>query len=304
MLDMDSQSNVTTIIVNWNTGKLLKECLQSLAQLPEKDLIAEVIVVDNASSDDSFNQVKSVDIGRPTMLMSLPKNIGFAAANNIGLRRRRDKESHVLLLNPDTVVQAGVIRAALTELSEQPKTGVVGVKLLEEDGDIQRSVRTFPNGAVLAFLFLKLNRLRPRSPMWQRYLQTDFDYTKRQVVDQVMGAFFFIRNAALEKVGWLDEGFWVWFEEVDYCQRAMEAGWEITYIPNGSVMHYGGVSFHQLVGLRKTLPFLDSALRYARKHLSFVSYLGLLGLWPVAVLLALPASLFHVVKRYKNRERL
>ncbi len=295
---------VSVIIVNWNTGKLLRECLESLAALPEKDLIAEVTVVDNASSDDSFSQAKSVEIGVPTTLMGLHENIGFAAANNMAIRQRRDKTSHVLLLNPDTQVKSGAIGAGVKEFADNPKTGVAGLHLLNPDGSTQPSVRNLPTLAILVFLFLKLHRLFPRAKAWCAYMATGFNYRERQVVNQVMGAVFFIRQEVLEKIGLLDEKFWVWFEEVDYCQRALAAGWNVIYTPAGEVTHYQAASFSQLVGLRRTLPFLKSSLRYARKHLGVFSWSLLVCLWPLAVLVALPSALRHIRQRSSNQARL
>ncbi|MBI3255874.1 MAG: glycosyltransferase family 2 protein [Candidatus Andersenbacteria bacterium] len=289
---------LTIVIVNWNTGKLLKECLASLAALPEKDKIAEVIVVDNSSSDDSCQQAKAVEIGIPMTFMQLPKNIGYAAANNMALRARRDKASHVLLLNPDTQVRPGALTAGLDELERDGTHGVVGLKLVNPDGSPQPSVRSLPRLPVFLFIFLKMHRLR------QQLMEPVFDYEKRAEVGQVMGAAFFINRALLEKIGLLDEKFWIWFEEVDYCKRARDAGYKVIYTPAGVVMHHGGTSFGQLVGLKKSLPLLRSAQWYVRKHIGFFPYLACALLWPVALLLSVPASLLHLVEKARNKSRL
>src|SRR3989344_3915538 len=188
---------ITIIIVNWNTGKLLTQCLESLAVLPEKDLISEVTIVDNYSSDDSYIQAKRIDIGVPTSFVRLPKNVGFAAANNIAIRQRRDKGSHVLLLNPDTQVKAGAIAAGLHELEHTERAGVVGIKLINIDGTIQQSVRRLPTLPVFLFFFLKLHRLFPDSSLWHKYMQHAFEYEKKASVEQVMGAAFFINQKLL-----------------------------------------------------------------------------------------------------------
>lgn len=295
---------ITIIIVNWNTGKLLTQCLESLAALPEKELIAEVAVIDNFSSDDSYIRAKRVDIGVPTSFVRLPKNVGFAAANNLAIRQRRDKSSHVLLLNPDTQVIAGAIAAGLHELEHTKLAGIVGVKLISIDGTIQHSVRRLPTLPVFLFFFLKLHRLFADSEIWHTYMQHTFEYEKRAFVEQVMGAVFFIKQELLAQIGMLDEKFWIWFEEVDFCKRALSAGWHVIYTPAGSVMHYGGSSFNQLVGLQKTLPFLASSLRYAYKYFSLPAYVLLLILWPVAVLISLPTSFIHARVRDANESRL
>jgi GT2 family glycosyltransferase len=294
---------LTIVIVNWNTGKLLSQCLESIQSLPEKTMISEVMVIDNKSKDDSWIIAKRVEIGVPTTFVALPENVGFAAANNVGIRQRRDKASHVLLLNPDTQVKAGGIAAGLHELEHHEKTGIVGVKLVNPDGTIQPSVRNLPTFPVLLFLFFKLQRLFPSAHLWQQYMRRNLTYEERHSVGQVMGAAFLIRREVLEEIGLLDEKFWVWFEEVDFCTRAKKAGWQVVYTPSGSIMHYGGVSFNQLVGLSKTLPFLKSALRYARKHLSWIAFGCLLLVWPFSVCLALPALIVHIYQRQHNPTR-
>jgi len=120
------------------------------------------------------------------------------------------------------------------------------------------------------------------------------NYEQEQAVDQVMGAVFMIRGKLLEEVGLLDEGYWLWFEEVDYCRRAKEQGWQVWYAPQGECVHYGGVSFGQLVGFRKTWPWLRSMHRYAKKHMGWETRLLIYLLSPVYVVLSLLAILGHV----------
>lgn len=292
---------LSIVIVNWNTGKRLAACLFSLAHLPDKALIQKIWVVDNNSSDTSLEEAKAVDTGVLTEFISLPKNGGFARANNVALRKIQAAGlTHVFLLNPDTEVRAGAIRTLLTLLDSQARAGIVGPKLLNVDGSIQPSVRRFPTLTVFLWLFLKLSRLWVRIPFWKRYMETDFDYERSQRVDQVMGAAFLIRDEALTTIGLLDENFWIWFEEVDYCKRARAAGWEVWFQPVAEVVHYGGVSFNQLLGARRTVPFLNSAMYYVTKHHSILARLILSLFYSVAVLLSLPASIFHYFFKRKN----
>ena len=135
-------------------------------------------------------------------------------------------------------------------------------------------------------------------------MQTSFDYGQEAYVDQVMGAAFLIRNELLTQIGFLDTAFWIWFEEVDYCKRAQDAGWKILYTPNATVMHHKGASFHQLIGLRKTKPFLASSLVYVKKHLGMPSYAMLLILYPAAIAIASMASIAHLAKQRENTKRL
>lgn len=289
---------ITVVIVNWNTGRLLAACLEAIAKLPEKKVISEVIVVDNFSADDSYIFAKRVDVGRPTTFVRLPENVGYAAANNLAIRRRRDEDSHILLLNPDTQVRPGSIMAACTEFEQHQQVGVVGVKLLNADHSLQPSVRQLPTFSVFISIFLKMHRLR------QHLMEPAFDYSKRAVVEQVMGAGFFIRNEVIQAIGLLDERFWIWFEEVDFCKRVQDAGYQVVYTPAGEIMHHGASSFSQLVGLQKSLPLLRSALWYVRKHLGIAPFLVCLALWPLAVLFSIPASVLHQFQRQGKRPRL
>lgn len=296
---------ISIIIVNWNTGALLAQCLASIKALPEQALLADIIVVDNASHDHSLEQARmQMGSWEKVTFLEPGENLGFAKANNIGIQKRTDKTSHVLLLNPDTKVLPGSISALLEVLVKQPQVGIVGPVLLNADGSQQESVRGFPSLLTMIVLFLKLNRFAYSLHMLSRYFLQDFNYRKQHVVDQVMGACFLIRNRTFQQVGTLDEAFWVWFEEVDYCKRAKRQGWDTLYTPNAQVIHYGGISFHQLLGFSKTVPMLRSALHYTRKYLGVVSVTVLYFLFPVSLLLSLPSTGLHMLVLVKNKRRL
>lgn len=293
---------VTIIIVNWNTGGLLHRCLLSLAALPERVLIDRVLVVDNASTDDSMKQAKAARLPLPTEFIGLPHNVGFARANNIAWRKVR-QNSHILLLNPDTEVRAGAVQV-MVDAFKADRVGIVGPRLVNPDGSGQLSVRQFPTLAVFVILFLKLHRIFAGLPAWQRYMQAAFDYTKPAAVDQVMGAAFLVRNTAWESIGLLDERFWIWFEEVDYCKRAKAAGWMVHYTPMATVVHHGAASFSQLFGPRKSWLFLRGALQYAHKHLGLAAWVLLWVLVPFSLALSLPAGIVHAMSRQRNQKLL
>lgn len=256
-------------IVNWNTGQLLAQCLQSLLKLPadEQGMIESIVVIDNASSDNSLEQARQAI--QPSSLVTFKaqaENIGFAKANNIVISEFAETHD-ILLLNPDTVVLPGAISAMRQVLAENPKAGIIGPRLLNADGSLQPSVRALPGWAVLLFFLLKLNRFWPNARLWREYVQRDFNYTRQQPAAQVMGAAFLIRSKTAQEIGGLDEKFWLWFEEVDYCKRAAQAGWEVWYTPTAQIIHFGGVSFGQWGSWRRYGQFMRSAARYAHKHL-------------------------------------
>jgi len=290
---------LSVIIVNWNTGNLLKKCVESLIALPELSAIRHIAIVDNASSDNSYVIPVYKQRGN-IVLLQQKANLGFAKANNIAweyIKKHGGKQDHILLLNPDTEVQAGAIESMLDALVRNPKAGIIGPKLIETNGSVQMSVRSFPSLGIFMLFFLKLHRVFSSSPLWKKYMMKSFDYNTEQTVDQVMGAAFLIRNSVLQKIGLLDESFWIWFEEVDYCKRAQDADWNTVYTPNATIFHYGNISFQQVSGLKKAALFNQSSLLYAKKHLGFTAYILLLALYPIGIIIAMLAMLFQARKQ-------
>ena len=293
---------VIIIVVNWNTGDYLARCLRSLARLPERSVISEVVVVDNASTDGSLATAQAAmapdDNKLPVRFIAQAYNVGFARANNTVLNELIDegRPENVLLLNPDTEVRPQAIANMLAALAHD-RVGMVGPQLLNSDGTFQPSVRSFPTLPVFVFFFLKLHYLWPQAPWWRRYLCADFDPARPQNVDQVMGAALLARHEMIREIGILDEGFWIWFEEVDWCKRAVAAGWNIVYTPAAQVLHRGGVSFNQVRGVRKTWLWSVSSIRYAQKHLGMVPMMVLVLLLPVTLAVSLPAVLVRLYRK-------
>lgn len=301
-------NKLAIVIVNWNTGDLLAKCLLSLTELPaeERALIDEVLVVDNASHDKSVAKAKVV-VGQaindpPVRFIQLDENRGYAAGNNVALSKvneRHGKWIHCLLLNPDTEVKAGAISGMLDLFDRREKAGIVGPRLLNRDGTNQDSVRMFPTFKTFVWFFLRLHRIWGDSKFWRSYMMMNFDYGHEQEVDQVMGAAFLIRDAVLVEIGKLDEDYYVWFEEVDYCLQAAKAGWQTVYTPSGNIVHVGAISFEQLVSWKKTRLWLKSSLVYAGKNLTGAEVMWLRLLWPLALLLYIPTA----IRRWINRLR-
>ena len=299
-------AKVGIVIVNWNTGGLLQRCLRSLAALTDAEagLIDRIVVVDNASSDNSLVKAEVV-VGQArgrlrVQFLRMEKNVGFAAANNRGiawLAQHAHKQPHYLLLNPDTELGAGALREMLGAFGRHPKAGIVGPKLLHTDGSLQQSVRSFPDFRTLLLFMLKLGWF------WERYLRIQFDYEREQYVDQVMGAAFLIRNSLIAVLPRLDERYFLWFEEVDFCKRARLKGFRTLYTPRAEVVHHGGASFHQLIGLDKTLPWLASTLRYGEAHFSKLAWIALLSVTPISLMLSVPAALGHLKLRRRHTVR-
>lgn len=289
---------LTIIIVNWNSGALLRRCLDALAAACRstvdqgsgtRDITYEVFVVDNASTDGSVAQARGS--APPFHLIVLPANEGFARANNLALRKATGEV--LLLLNPDTEPRPGSLVRLVEFFTTHPSAGIVGGKLLNANGSVQSSVRQFPTLTVLTLLLTRLARIFPNAPLLRRYERRDFSYTRDARVDQVMGACFAIRRETLHAIGLLDEGFWIWFEEVDYCRRAFLAGLQTWFTPTVEVVHHRAVSFRLVSPLWRSWQFSRSACRYARKHLGLLPAGVVVLLIPVSLLTAVPAALLR-----------
>jgi hypothetical protein len=274
--------DVSIIIVNWNTGNLLRQCLDSIVNGFSNNENYEVLVVDNNSRDQSIAIAEGSTQKMQFFLMK--KNLGFAKANNVGIRQ--SSGDYVILLNPDTKVLEGSFTSMIKFLSTHPQAAAVGPKLLNADLTIQPSCRRFPKLIVLALMFLKIHRFFPKIKVYADYLMQDFNYTNDQVVDQIMGACMVIPKKAFGEIGLLDEKYWIWFEEVDWCKRAANKGMTIWFSPSGEIIHHGGVSFNaSFVPVRKEWRFMSSALRYTRKHLRFDAFCLLLVFVPFGLII-------------------
>jgi len=228
------------------------------------------IVVDNQSSDDTAERVRA----RPGVrLIANRSNRGFAGAVNQGAREAGPAE-FLLLLNPDAC-----LATPLDELIEATRRhGLAAGKLVGEDGGAQTgfALRRFPTPATLVFELLGLNRMLPRNPINRRYRYLDRDLNQGGSAEQPAGAFLMVRRDVWERLGGLDERFHpVWFEDVDFCRRAVEAGFRIEYVPSVTAIHSGGHSVRQISSQYRALYWCDSLLKYAAKHFRPLAYRGI-----------------------------
>lgn len=250
---------LSVIIVNWNTCELLQSCLSSLRAFPPQAPY-EVIVIDNASDDGSADMVKSRF--PDCTLIESERNLGYAAGNNIGFTRA--KGDLVLLLNPDTELFDESLTRCQSIFSTNQSVEVVGAKLLNKDGTIQRSIRKFPTPRNIFFEIVGLSRAFPTSRLFGDYRCSSMDYTVEQRVEQPMGTFLMLRSKTVHSVGLMDESFPIFFNEVDLLYRISRAGGVIHYSPEVQLYHIGGASTHQV---RKPMIWEShrSLIRYLRK---------------------------------------
>ena len=251
--------SVAVVIVTYNSAREIEACLRSLAGA------GEVVVVDNASQDDTCQRVQTM--APQARLIRNSRNLGFAAAVNQGIQATTNPL--VLLLNPDTV-----LRSSLEPMEREclaPEVGAVGGKLVDTLGEPQTgfNVRSFPTPFSLAAELLLVNRLWPSNPLNRRYRRLDLDAGLQQDVEQPAGAFLMVRRDVFDHIGPLDEGFYpIWFEDVDLCLRIRKAGYAIRYVPGSVAEHQGAHSLRAMPLEQKHLAWYRNLLRFTEKHYS------------------------------------
>ena len=220
------------VIVGYNTRGLIRRCLQALAASPPA-CDWEVWVVDNASRDGSVDMLRSEFPW--TKVLANPHNVGYAVAVNQGLAATRAE--YVLVLNPDIVVRADAVTRLLEFMDAHADAGIAGARLLNTDGSLQYSCRSFYTPLTLLLRRTLLGRLFPHSREIRRHLMLDYDHRTPRAVDWVIGACMMVRRSAVEAVGGMDERFFLYFEDVDWCYRMGRQGWKVYYVPDAEMVH-------------------------------------------------------------------
>jgi hypothetical protein len=271
--------DLSIIIVSWNVKDKLRENLAALFK-SEGNFKFEVYVVDNNSQDDSANMVAAEFPAARLIVNS--ENFGFAKANNQTIKLVTGK--YILLLNPDIRVGADTLKNILAWADVNPQATICGCKLVDEKGVIVKQVRRFPKFWNQLLVTLKVPHLFPG--VVNGYLNTKFDYDKAAKVDSIRGAFFLINRAAYQKISGLsepllDERYFIWFEEVDFCREVYKLGGEVWYTPAAECLDYVGASFSQLKRGKTQEYFRDSMLKYFQKWEKRREYLVLKIVWKI-----------------------
>lgn len=254
-------------IVNWNTSRLLAECLRSIYR-EAPDFQFETIVVDNASDD--FDEAALLQEFPSAILIRNKRNEGYARGNNQAIERSSGE--YVLLLNPDTSLHSGALAALVCFMDQHAEAGAAGCKLVRPDGTVDPSCRGFPTPLAVAFEYVGLSKLFPGSRLFGRYRMTWFRYDEVAEVDQPMASCLILRRQALDQVGLFDERFPIFFNDVDWCYRAKQSGWRIYFTPDAVATHHGGASTKQRAAEMIRESHRSLALYYDKR------YPGLAGL--------------------------
>ena len=261
--------DLAVVVVSWNVRDLLVVCLRSLLDdLDHSGLVAEVWVVDSGSTDGTPDAVLSQF---PTVrLIASEKNLGFAKGNNLALKEILDQRpqapKHIWLLNPDTEVLRGATAALVQAVRADPQAGVAGPKLLYPDGSFQHSAFRFPGLVQLSFELLPLPARFYDTRLNGRYTSGLYEGGTPFLVDHPLGAAMMVRTEAVASVGLLDEGFWMYCEEIDWCWRMKTAGWRVYCAPAACVIHHAGQSSAQVRIPSLVTLWASRARLYARHH--------------------------------------
>jgi GT2 family glycosyltransferase len=254
-------------LVNTNNKVLLRDCLKSLFE-QDHGLDFEIILVDNVSTDGSVEMV-TAEFPQVAIIRN-ERRKGFAANHNQAIAA--SKADLVLVLNEDTVVRAGTLKTMCDFMDAHPKTGALGPKLENPDGTLQKSCYRFPSPMRSMAENLMLVAAFPNCSWWGDYRAWDHDSERN--VDFVSGAAILVRRKVIETTGVLDERFFIYAEETDWCYRMHKDKWDVTFIANATIVHFGGQSSVAIKD-RQFCEFNRSAAKYIRKHY---------GLWGVVVL--------------------
>jgi GT2 family glycosyltransferase len=261
----DERPDVSVLVVNYNTGHLLQPMWDAL-MTARGELSLQVVVVDNASRDDSLRRLRDEPAFASADLIVNETNVGFGRANNQCVPRARGR--YLLLLNTDAFVAPDTLQKTVAFMDRHPQCGLLGVQLIGRDGSPQPSCRYFPTPWNLFLLHTGLDRFFPKTRMVD---DLSWDHSQPRACDWVPGCYLLIRREVVERIGLFDPRYFLYCEEVDLCRRAKEAGWSVMFFNDTRVVHLGGESARSdgpvtASGQQISMLQIESELLYFRKH--------------------------------------
>ncbi|MFC1663212.1 glycosyltransferase family 2 protein [Patescibacteria group bacterium] len=262
-----SDIELSIIILNYRTKGLLKQCIRGIEQ-SQVSITHEVIVVDNKSGDSSVSMVKSnFDNVR---LIEADKNRGYAAGNNIGIKEARGK--FILIINPDIAIFKGAVEAMVSYMNNNEKVAVIGPKLINPDGSTQISCYRFPTYMTPIYRRTPIGKLPKAKKNLKQYLMSDWHRNENKQVDWVLGACMLVRKSAIDKVGLMDERYFLYFEDIDWCRRFWKEGYQVHYLADVDLVHYHQRQSAESPGFKgvfswATRVHIASAIKYFAKYL-------------------------------------
>jgi len=264
--------DVSIVITAYNSKNLLEKCITSIID-SVKNHTYEIIVVDDASTDGTSEMITNIFKDSSIKIIKNQMNVGYVRSNNLGIKS--SNAEYVLSLNNDTEVLANAIDKLIDFIDIHPQVGAVGPKLLNSDGSIQLQCRRkFPTPLSAFTYFSGISRLFPMNKFFNSYLMSYPDDQGPIEVDSLCGAAMLVRRETIEKVGLMDESYFMYGDDIDWCYRIKKAGWKIYYFPDAEIVHYGGMGGSRKKPFRNIFEFHRSMAVYYKKHYS-VSYIFL-----------------------------
>jgi len=284
---------LSIIIVSWNTEKKLKKNIEAI-KASRVDFDYEIFVVDNNSHDNTVEMIRR-DFPQ-VKLIANKENLGFARANNQAIKKASGE--YILLLNPDMLVKLDTLQNMIGWFGSKEKAWVAGCHLVDEKGRTIKHVRLFPTLYDQMMIVLKIPHFFPK--VLNNYLWVDFDYNTESQVDSIRGGFFMIRKSKFDGLPLLDERYFLWFEEVDFCRMVREKGGRVYYTPVAKCIDYVGQSFIQVKRFKTQKYFRDSMLKYFLKWQGTFSFLVLYIAWMPILFFAYLVDLFKIKTKAKT----
>lgn len=282
--------DLSIIIVSYNTVELLRNCINSIYHAT-KNINFDVWVVDNQSKDGSADMVEN-EFPKVNLIRN-QINGGFSQANNLAIRDAVKDSKYILILNPDTIVHEKTLEQCVKVMNENTKIGALGCKVVKPNGQLDKACkRGFPSPWNSLCYFLHLDKLFPKSEKFGGYNATYIGEDEESVIECLVGAFMMVKKEAIEQVGMLDDTFFMYGEDIDWCYRIREAGWENYYYPKVAITHYKGESSKKqsvrMIGEfhKSMIIFYDK--HYKNKHNFLVNslvYLGVYSKWGLTLLI-------------------
>ena len=246
---------ISIIIANWNTKELIKQCIESIFDTtPQNEIIYEIIIIDNASTDGSAEYLRS--ISDHIVLIENKTNIGYAKACNQGMKIAKGR--YFLLLGSDTIMKAGTLLACADFLEGNPEAGAVSCKLLNPDGSIQNSLKRFPELKNAFYTYLSFGKMN------SEYDMSDFNYDRTCEVEQAAATFLMIRKDVIEKINYFDDSYRILYNDVDLCSRIWKSGYKIYFLHTVSIIHYGSHSTKNADFALRKIMYSDIYRYYSR----------------------------------------
>lgn len=286
--------DVSIIIVNYNTCRLTINAIDSVKRSMTKYRY-EVILVDNHSTDHSVKSIKAKH--QDIKLIENDQNVGFAVANNQAMKMATGR--YILLLNSDTEIRPDTLEVMLEYMDQRPNIGASGCKVLLPNGNLDKACRRgFPTPSASFYYLFGLSKRFPNNPKFTQYHLEHLSHEKEHPVDSLVGAFMLVRRKAIDEVGLLDENFFMYGEDIDWCYRIKQAGWDIYYYPETSIIHYKGASSSKRKPFKLIYEFHRAMFLFHKKHYQkhysiFVNFAVYSGIFVRLMISAVKNSLKH-----------